>query len=138
MERPSSKWSYSPHKTLSLTAMNFELGLETSLLNKGPPSNNSMKQGNKQHLLLVIFWIVWLSTSKYINFATYYFYAFGSQVNTDNIPSHFYHLYKYPVTWFMYSVVRRSLASKEMTESTTYHRPISIFQVPLRKNKRSF
>lgn len=41
---------------------------------------------------------------------------FSSQVNTDNDPSNFYHLYKYPVTWFMYLGVRRSLASTEMTK----------------------
>lgn len=54
---------------------------------------------------------------------------FGSRVNTDNDPSHFYHLYKYPVTWFMYLLARRSLASIEMTESTRYHRPITTCQL---------
>lgn len=48
----------------------------------------------------------------------------GSQVNPESDPGHLYHLYKYPVSWFMYLVVRRSLAA-EMTEITRYHRPVT-------------
>ena len=40
----------------------------------------------------------------------------GSQVNTDNDLSRFYHPYNYPVTWFMFLVVGRSLASVETTK----------------------
>lgn len=48
----------------------------------------------------------------------------GSQVNPESDPGHLYHLYKYPVSCFMYLVVRRSLAA-EMTEITRYYSDIS-------------